>query len=79
MLPLGENILEILKKLGNSDKLTDPGDSRMGKMVFFDLLGFFMIYYPEKIGEVINSLVVIAVLLNLYRKIKAFRQSGMFL
>lgn len=48
----------------------------MGKMVFFDLLGLSMVYYPQRIGEIINVLVVISVLLILYRKIKAFKRSG---
>ncbi|XP_067931531.1 endoplasmic reticulum metallopeptidase 1-like [Watersipora subatra] len=72
----GENLLGLLTTLGNSDRLEEPGDLKMGKMVFFDVMGFFMIYYPHRIGEVVNSLVVVAVLLNLFRRLKSFRQSG---
>ncbi|XP_067931530.1 endoplasmic reticulum metallopeptidase 1-like [Watersipora subatra] len=72
----GENLLALLTTLGNSDRLEEPGDLKMGKMVFFDVMGFFMIYYPHRIGEVVNSLVVVAVLLNLFRRLKSFRQSG---
>lgn len=72
----GENLLGMLTTLANSDKLENPGEARLGKMIFFDLFGFFMVYYPQRIGDIINSLVVLAVLLNLYRKIELFKQTG---
>ncbi|KAF6035759.1 hypothetical protein EB796_005923 [Bugula neritina] len=72
----GENVLGIITNLANSEKLSDPGDSRLGKMVFFDVLGFFMIHYPLRLGEIINCATILAALLNLYRKIRLFKREG---
>ena len=71
--------MNIITTIANSDDLENPGEGRLGKMVFFDLLGHFMVYYPLKLGEMINVLTIAAVILNLYRKVKAFRSKGEWL
>ena len=73
---LGENLLNVIRTLANSDKLEDAGDAAMGKMVFFDLMGHVMVYYPQRLGEILNLAVILAVLLNFSRKLRQFKQQG---
>lgn len=35
-----------------------------------------MVYYPERIGEIINVMVILTVLYNLYAKLRKFKQQG---
>ena len=56
----GDNVLAVVKHLGNSDVLTHTEDSNKGSIVFFDLLGLCLIYYPEWLGILINILVIVA-------------------
>lgn len=55
----GDNVLAVVKHLGDSDVLTHTEASNKGSIVFFDLLGFCLIYYPEWLGILINVIVVI--------------------
>jgi hypothetical protein len=57
---MGSNALAITEHLANLDfteKNTSPGE-----MVFFDVLGGFMVVYSKTIGIVINLLVALIVL-----------------
>lgn len=40
-----------------------------GNMVFFDVLGLFVIAYPSRVGLIINYVVVMAVALYLGKKL----------
>lgn len=55
----GDNVLAVVKYLGNSDVLTHTEASNKGSIVFFDLLGLCLIYYPEWLGILINIAVVV--------------------
>ena len=68
--------MNVIRTLANSDKLEDAGDAAMGKMVFFDLMGHVMVYYPQRLGEILNLAVILAVLLNFSRKLRQFKQQG---
>lgn len=48
----GENILELTKKMANSDELADPPEGNLA--VYFDCLGLFFISYSKPVGVVIN-------------------------
>ncbi|KAK2119728.1 Endoplasmic reticulum metallopeptidase 1 [Saguinus oedipus] len=50
----GDNILAVLKHLATSDMLAAASKYRHGNMVFFDVLGLFVIAYPSRIGSIIN-------------------------
>ncbi|XP_023577707.1 endoplasmic reticulum metallopeptidase 1 [Octodon degus] len=65
----GDNILAVLKYLATSDILTFSSEYRHGKMVFFDVLGLFVIAYPYRVGLIINSMVGMAAVLYLGRKL----------
>lgn len=68
-LLIGDNILAVLKYLATSDILTAAADYRHGNMVFFDVLGLFVIAYPSRVGSIINCMVVMAVVLYLGKKL----------
>ena len=68
----GDNILALVKGIVNSPFLANPGEYRHGAMVFFDFLGVFMVYYPERIGLVINVVTVFMVYLCVIKKFIGF-------
>ncbi|ELW63066.1 Endoplasmic reticulum metallopeptidase 1 [Tupaia chinensis] len=65
----GDNILAVLKYLATSDMLASSSKYRHGHMVFFDVLGLFVIAYPSRVGSIINCMVVMAVVFYLGRKL----------
>ncbi|XP_043747246.1 endoplasmic reticulum metallopeptidase 1 isoform X1 [Cervus elaphus] len=65
----GDNILAVLKYLATSDMLASSSKYQHGNMVFFDVLGLFVIAYPSRVGSIINYMVVMAVVLYLGRKL----------
>ena len=68
-LLIGDNILAVLKYLATSDMLASSSKYQHGNMVFFDVLGLFVIAYPSRVGSIINYMVVMAVVLYLGRKL----------
>ncbi|XP_054439081.1 endoplasmic reticulum metallopeptidase 1 isoform X3 [Pteronotus mesoamericanus] len=65
----GDNILAVLKYLATSDMLVSSSKYRHGNMVFFDVLGLFVIAYPSRVGSIINCMVVMAAVLYLGKKL----------
>ncbi|XP_007536139.2 endoplasmic reticulum metallopeptidase 1 [Erinaceus europaeus] len=65
----GDNILSVLKYLATSDILASSSKYQHGNMVFFDVLGLFVIAYPSRVGSIINCMVVMAVILYLGNKL----------
>ncbi|XP_029059906.1 endoplasmic reticulum metallopeptidase 1 isoform X2 [Monodon monoceros] len=65
----GDNILAVLKYLATSDMLASSSKYQHGNMVFFDVLGLFVIAYPSRVGLIINYMVVMAVALYLGKKL----------
>ncbi|KAB1279630.1 Endoplasmic reticulum metallopeptidase 1, partial [Camelus dromedarius] len=65
----GDNILAVLKYLSTSDMLAAASEYQHGNMVFFDVLGLFVIAYPYRVGLIINYMVITAVALYLGRKL----------
>ncbi|XP_015417999.1 PREDICTED: endoplasmic reticulum metallopeptidase 1 [Myotis davidii] len=68
-LLIGDNILAVLKYLATSDVLVSSSKYRHGNMVFFDVLGLFVIAYPSRVGSIINCMVVMAAVLYLGKKL----------
>ncbi|KAJ8401946.1 hypothetical protein AAFF_G00375270 [Aldrovandia affinis] len=64
----GDNILAVLKHLIMSEKLADSSEYRHGNMVFFDLLGVFVVAYPARVGTIINCMAAIATFFYLGKK-----------
>ncbi|KAL3869218.1 hypothetical protein ACJMK2_041927 [Sinanodonta woodiana] len=64
----GENLMSLLKALASDPKLANPGLDKHGTMVFFDVVGIFLVHYPIRIATIINSIIVAAVFFKLGRK-----------
>ncbi|XP_067882425.1 LOW QUALITY PROTEIN: endoplasmic reticulum metallopeptidase 1-like, partial [Heterodontus francisci] len=63
-----DNILAVLQYLATSVELADSTQYRHGTMVFFDVLGLFVVAYPQRIGAIINCLVAVAAVVYLGKK-----------
>ena len=66
----GENLLSVVKHICSNDNLEDAGADKHGIMVFYDVIGLFMIHYPSRIGAIFNSGLVAVVFLTLLLKYK---------
>ena len=79
----GDNVLAVVKHLANSEILAHTQESDKGSIVFFDLLGLCLIYYPETLGIFINiTVIVISVGLTLQKAKYSFQYGvtpGVFL
>lgn len=79
----GDNVLAVVKHLGNSEILAHTQDSDKGSIVFFDLLGLCLIYYPEMLGIFLNiAVIVFSVYLTLEKAKYSFQfgvTSGVFM
>ncbi|XP_062549574.1 endoplasmic reticulum metallopeptidase 1-like [Armigeres subalbatus] len=51
----GDNVLALVRGLANAPELSDIDNYEGSKAVFFDFLNWFLIYYPDWAGIVINS------------------------
>ena len=65
----GENILGLLTNLLRSPFISDPGQYKFGKVVFFDLVGLFMISYSEQASLILNAGFGLAALAAVFLKI----------
>lgn len=59
----GENVFGVLKGMSQSPYLENPGEYKHGNLVFFDVLGSFIIRYPKRIQMILNNLTCVVVLL----------------
>lgn len=55
----GDNILELTKRISNSDELTNTDLYSEGVTVFFDFLGLFFIHYSADFGILLNFFIVL--------------------
>ncbi|KAK4883835.1 hypothetical protein RN001_000106 [Aquatica leii] len=63
---IGDNLLTLVQELGNAPELSNPGLQLPGKIIFYDVLELFMIYYSETIAVIINiSVSVLSVVVAL--------------
>uniref|UniRef100_A0A4W3HYA7 Endoplasmic reticulum metallopeptidase 1 n=1 Tax=Callorhinchus milii TaxID=7868 RepID=A0A4W3HYA7_CALMI len=72
----GDNILAVLQYLATSVELADSKAYRHGTMVFFDVLGLFVVAYPARIGAIINYLVAAAAIVYLAKKFSVSKGLG---
>ena len=54
----GDNLLAVVRHVGQSDVLGHTDDESRGGVVFFDFLGLALIHYPEWAGILLNLAVV---------------------
>lgn len=57
---MGANALAILKHLSSKIDFSEVDTDSSGKMVYFDVFGLFMIFYPRWAGMVIDCVIAIA-------------------
>ena len=74
----GDNLLALVRALANSPQLADPGDDRHGNMVYCDVIGQMVIMYPQRIGAILNTIVVVVVMLDVARRILGRSGNGEF-
>ncbi|XP_070791659.1 endoplasmic reticulum metallopeptidase 1 [Pituophis catenifer annectens] len=65
----GDNILAVLKYLANSDISTKSQEYRHGNVVFFDVLGMFILAYPARVGAIMNCIIASVAMLYLGKKV----------
>ncbi|NXT30030.1 ERMP1 metallopeptidase, partial [Syrrhaptes paradoxus] len=65
----GDNILSVLKYLATSDKLSKSFEYRHGNVVFFDVLGLFVVAYPARVGTIVNYIAAAVAFLYLSKKV----------
>lgn len=77
--PQGDNILAVLKYLANSDIATKSQEYRHGNVVFFDVLGMFIVAYPARVGAIMNCIIASVAMLYLGKKVLQPRKRGKFI
>lgn len=68
-LLIGDNILAVLKYLATSEKLAKSFEYRHGNVVFFDILGLFVLAYPARVGTIINYITAAIAFFYLSKKV----------
>lgn len=66
----GENVHATLVHLLQSPYLDNPAEYGDQKYVFFDFLGLFVVVYPITIGNAVNAILVMAVLLKVVHQLR---------
>ena len=61
--------MSLLMTLASSPQVVNPGDDKHGSMVFYDVVGLFMVYYPQRVAVIINWTVVILMLVYFGKKV----------
>lgn len=72
----GENVLATLKLMATSSKLCNPGEDKHGSMVFFDVLGFFIVAYPQRLANILNWTTFVYVYVAFLKRMLRNRNSG---
>eukprot|EP00298_Acanthocystis_sp_HF-20_P009627 c18414_g1_i2.p1 GENE.c18414_g1_i2~~c18414_g1_i2.p1 ORF type:complete len:955 (+),score=351.01 c18414_g1_i2:74-2938(+) len=62
----GENILATLRALASSAQLVDPGDSKHHDVIYYDILGIFMVVYTRKTEFVLNTIALSLIPFSIY-------------
>uniref|UniRef100_T1IR32 FXNA-like protease n=1 Tax=Strigamia maritima TaxID=126957 RepID=T1IR32_STRMM len=73
----GDNVLALIHHLASSPILADPGSERKGNLIFFDVLGFYLIMYSELCGVILNLVTAFLAVVALYISMRAVRESGL--
>ncbi len=72
----GDNFLEVVKYIANSEELAHPESQDNSNAVFFDFLGMFLVNYPESRGVVINLFCVALSLYTTYVRVNRSHEYG---
>jgi hypothetical protein len=72
----GDNVLALILALVNNDKMANVEKYASGNLVFFDILGAFVIHWCEQMGLVINTVALAVSVYCLFRNMKASTTRG---
>lgn len=75
-LLIGDNILAVLKYLATSEKLAKSFEYRHGNVVFFDILGLFVLAYPARVGTIMNYITSAIAFFYLSKKVLQPKSRG---
>uniref|UniRef100_A0A1A9ZGV6 Uncharacterized protein n=1 Tax=Glossina pallidipes TaxID=7398 RepID=A0A1A9ZGV6_GLOPL len=56
----GDNVLALVRAIANSTELEDTGKFAAGHVVFYDIMGLFLVFYDESTGILLNIAVSLA-------------------
>ncbi|KAH8233794.1 hypothetical protein KR026_012471, partial [Drosophila bipectinata] len=62
----GDNLLSLVRALSNAPEMKDMKSNESGNMVFFDVLGLYLIKYSEETGVKLNYAVAAATIILVY-------------
>lgn len=65
---MGENTLAILRQFSGKTDFSEIDMNSEGKMVYFDFLGLFMIFYPRWAGMLIDALIAVGTIAAIVSK-----------
>lgn len=71
---VGDNTLSLVRNLANAPEVSDPVPTP-GKIVYFDILGLFMVSYTTLVATILNSLTVIVSISIFFYSIFDFKLS----
>lgn len=75
----GDNVLALAKALANAPEMEDPSQYAEGHTIFFDVLGWFIVYYSETTGIIVNVVVCVVAIITILAYIwNMAHQTGMF-
>lgn len=66
----------MLKYLATSDMLAKSFEYRHGNVVFFDVLGLFVLAYPARVGTIMNYIIAAIAFLYLGKKVLQPKNRG---
>lgn len=72
----GDNILALVRGIASGHQLSDIEQYRAGNLVFFDMLGAFVIRWPESVAGIINISAIIFSLYAVSRNVKWAKKNG---
>ncbi|KAL5289343.1 hypothetical protein ACFFRR_009468 [Megaselia abdita] len=61
----GDNVLALARGIANAPEMDNPAKHAVGHTVFFDYLGWFLVFYSEEDGIIINVIVSLCALLSI--------------
>uniref|UniRef100_A0A8C4S118 Endoplasmic reticulum metallopeptidase 1 n=1 Tax=Erpetoichthys calabaricus TaxID=27687 RepID=A0A8C4S118_ERPCA len=72
----GDNILAVIKHLATSNELSASIQYQHDSMVYFDLLGVYLVAYPARTGTIINCIVAVVTFIYLINRMFLPKDNG---
>lgn len=73
----GDNMLALAKGMVNAHELSNVEKYKEGNLIYFDVLGIFLLRWPEAVGTAINISSILLSFFLLYWSIKDARRKGL--